>query len=111
MVIVLLGSSVAPTPAVARRLAEQLGWKVREVGRGDAVRSIIAAALDRRESIVLTWPGVGLTPAIEALAGLRHVRFVELQPTPTPVPFQALAIDAAADIDVIVGRVRLEFGV
>ena len=111
MVIVLVSAAVNGTDVATRALAERLGWAYAAVGRGDDVRRMAAHALERREPLVLAWPGADLARAAEALDGLRPVRFVEFQQSPAPVPFQALGVDAAADVDVIVGLVRLEFGV
>lgn len=110
MVIVLVAAAVNGTDVAARALAERLGWAYAAVGRGDDVRRMARHALERREPLVLAWPSADLTRAGDVLDGLRPVRFVEFQQFPVPVPCQALAIDAAADVDVIVGRVRLEFG-
>ena len=110
MVIVLLGVAAGGTKDAARMLADRLGWTCEVVGRGDDVRAIAARALDRREPLVLVWPSVDVAHAADVLAGLRPVRFVTFQSSPEPVPFQALAVDAAADVEVLVGRVRLEFG-
>ena len=111
MVIVLVAAAVNGTDVAARALAERLGWPYAAVGRGDDVRRMARHALERRESLVLAWPAADLARAAAALDGLRPVRFVAFQSTPAPVPFQALGVDAAADVDVIVGLVRLQFGV
>ena len=111
MVIVLVAAAVSGTDVATRALAERLGWAYAAVGRGDDVRRMATHALERREPLLLAWPAAELTQASTALDGLRPVRFVEFQQSPAPVPFQALAIDAAANVDVIVGRVRLEFGI
>ena len=110
MVIVLLGVAVIGTDVAARALAEPMGWACAAVWRGDDVRGMAMHALDRREPLVLAWPAADVAHAATVLDGLKPVRFVEFQPSPAPVPFQALAVDAGADVDVIVGRVRLEFG-
>jgi hypothetical protein len=106
MVIVLVAAAVNGTEVATRALAERLGWAYAAVGRGDDVRRMV-----RRESLVLAWPTADVARAAEELDGLRPVRFVSFQSTPAPVPFQALGVDAAANVDVIVGLVRLEFGI
>lgn len=111
MVIVLVAAAVDGTDVAARALAERLGWAHAAVGRGDDVRRMASHALERREPLVLAWPEADVTRVADALDGLRPVRFVEFQQSPAPVPFQALAVDAAADVEEIVGRVRMEFGV
>ena len=111
MVIVLVGAAVNGTDVAARALAESIGWACAAVGLGDDVRRMATHALERREPLVLAWPGADLAHAAEALDGLRPVRFVEFQQSPAPVPFQALAVDAAAAVEEIVGRLRMEFGV
>ena len=111
MVIVLVAAAVNGTDVATRALAERLGWADAAVGRGDDVGRMTRHALDRRESLVLAWPTADVARAAEELDGLRPVRFVSFQSTPAPVPFQALGVDAAANVDVIVGLVRLEFGV
>lgn len=109
--IVLVAAAVNGTDVATRALAERLGWTYAAVGRGDDVGRMTRHALDRRESLVLAWPAADVARAAEALDGLRPVRFVAFQSTPAPVPFQALAVDAAANVEVIVGLVRLEFGI
>ncbi len=110
MVIVLVGVAVNGTDMAARALAEPMGWACAAVWRGDDVRGMAMEALDRREPLVLAWPSADVAHAANALEGLRPVRFVEFQPSPAPVPFQALAVDAATDVEVLVGLVRMEFG-
>lgn len=110
MVIVLVGVAVNGTAEAARALAERVGWACAVVGRGDDVRRMAAQALDRREPLVLAWPPADVTQASAALDGLRPVRFVEFQPSPAAVPYQVLPMNAAADVDLLIGRVRVEFG-
>jgi gluconokinase len=102
------------------------------------LRQLIVDSLERREHLVLACSA--LTRAHrEALAGgLRRVRFLylktnravlkdrlasrpghfagpalldsQLATIEEPLPDEALVVDATADIDTIVGHVRLEFG-
>lgn len=110
--------------------ADRAGWL-------DALHAIIVRALERREPTILACSA--LTAAYRRrLANLRHVRFVYLK-TPRAVLLdrlqrrtghfatasildsqiatleepgdEALTVDGAADIETIVGHIRLEFGV
>ncbi len=110
MVIVLVGAAVNGTDVAARALAGRMGWACEVVGRGDDVRRMTTQMLDRREPLVLAWPSSDVEDAANVLDGLRPVRFVEFQQSPAPVPLQVLALDAAADVEEIVTRVRREFG-
>lgn len=104
----------------------------------DTLHAIVARAVDRRESLVLACSALAEPHRERIVAGLRPVRFVYLKVSPEVLRERlvtrrghfakanllasqlarleepggdALLVDGAADIDTIVGHVRLEFGV
>jgi len=111
--------------------ADRAGWL-------DALRGVIVRALDRREPTALACSALTAAYRRRLDGGLRHVRFVYLR-TPRSVLLErlqrrtghfvkasildsqiaaleepgdeAFAVDGTADIETIVGHIRLEFGV
>lgn len=110
MVIVLLGTPDVGTDEAARTLADRIGWTYERAARGIPLRGRVERALSRREPLVLAVPAGDPAQAAAELQGLPRVRFVAFDARDTASP-RVLQVDAAADLDVIVGRVRLAFGV
>jgi gluconokinase len=104
----------------------------------DALHAIVARAIERREPLVLACSALAERHRERIARGLRPVRFVYLQVSPEVLRERlvtrrghfaksslldsqiatleepggvALAVDGAADLDTIVGHIRLEFGV
>jgi len=108
------------------------------VGSLDALHAIIVRALERREPVVLACSALTTVHRRRLADEMRHVRFVYLK-TPRSVLLdrlqrrtghfakasildsqiatleepgdEAISVDGAADIETIVGHIRLEFGV
>ena len=118
MVIVLLGPVGAGRTTVGTALAERLGWAFVDADTHpslDTLHGLVARAIDRRESLVLACPALTSQHRARLIGDLRPVRVVYFKfpaKTPREQPCdQALTVDGAADIDTIMGHIRLEFGV
>jgi gluconokinase len=104
----------------------------------DALHAVVARAIDRRQPLVLACSALAGRHRRRLAGELRRVRFVYLKTTPDILLARlgnrqghfaktnlldsqlatleepgddALTVDAAADVDTIVGRIRLELGV
>jgi gluconokinase len=127
------------TPASLAKMAA--GTALSDVDRVPWLRTlhaIVARAIDRREAMVLACSALTAAHRRTLADGLRTVRFVYLKTTPAVLRErlrarqghvakeslldsqlatleepgdEALTVDAAADVDTIVGHIRLEFGV
>ncbi|MGC4085293.1 MAG: shikimate kinase [Vicinamibacterales bacterium] len=120
--------------SAGRRLTddERAGWLTR-------VHAFVARAIDRREPLVLACPALTALDRSHIANGLKPVRFVYLKSNrdalvarlphgphrvgreqqlddqlavlEAPTPDHALTLDATADVDTLIGHIRLEFGV
>jgi len=127
------------TPANVARMAA--GIPLTEADRAgwlDALHGLVARAIDRRESTVLACSALKAHHRSRIAKGLHPVRFVYLKTPPGVLrerlrsrrghfasePLldgqlatleepgdEALTVDGAADVNTIVGRIRLELGV
>jgi gluconokinase len=105
----------------------------------DALRQIIVRALERREHLVMACSALTREHRARLAGGLRRVRFVYLETAPAvlrdrltsrrghfagaallesqlrtleePPAEEALTVDGNADLDTIVGHIRLEYGI
>ncbi len=113
MVIVLMGEAGSQTTAVGARLAECVRWNVIEADAPHAasdLHAVVARALARREPLVLVCEKLTASQRIQTAGGLHPVRFVSLGTAREPGSDVALVLNDAADVEVTVGRLRLEFG-
>jgi gluconate kinase len=115
MVIVLMGPGAAGTTSVARALAERLGWAFVAADRThslDSLHARVVHATDRREPLILACPvALSADDRARVAGSLRPVRFVALGAERVRADDHVLALNGSADIDTIIGHVRLEFGV
>ncbi len=112
--------------------SDRAGWL-------SSLREVVLSSLERRDPLVLACSALTRAHRDALAGGLRHVRFVylrtsrerldqrlrsrtshfataslldsQLEILEEPGPDEALVVDGAADVDTIVGHVRLEFGV
>lgn len=111
--------------------ADRIGWL-------DALRAIVSRAIDRREPLVLACSALSAQHRTQLVGALRPVRFVYLKTAPEVLRERlvtrrghfaksdlldsqlttleepgadALVVDGAADVETIIGHIRLEFGV
>lgn len=118
MVIVLMGLAGAGTSTVAVALAQRLGWEFVNADAHyslDTLHGLVARAVDRRESVILACSALTPQHRERLIGDLRPVRVVYLRSSSETSRGEpedaALTVDGAADLDTLVGHIRLEFGV
>jgi hypothetical protein len=114
MVIVLMGPDGHESGGTGAVLAGRLGWIYVDADAphtaGD-LQSIVANAAGRRDRLVLVCEQLTMRQRTVVAGDLRAVRFVSFG-TPLEAGADiALVLNDAADVDINIGRIRLEFGV
>jgi len=121
-VVVILAAAGGSGRTLGRALANELGWRFEDARppRNETDRDHwaaqlhgrVAAALDRREPLVVACPTLEARHRDVLQGDLRQVRFVRLARNPAPErPFETVTIDETHDTNTMIAEIRREFGI
>lgn len=114
MVIVLMGPESSGVEQLGLELAARLGWRCIDADAPHTpvdLHVVVARAMDRRERLVLVCERLAQKQRTQVGGGRHQVRFVSFGTALEPGSDVALVLNDAADVDINIGRIRLELGV
>lgn len=111
MVVILAGASGYGTADAGAALARETGWRFVTASNDSAaeMHRLVAAALDRREPLLVECRALTAAERTVVRRDLRTVRFVVWSAEPEPEP-DVLSIGSLRTAGDVVGAVRRELG-
>ena len=112
VVVILMGVAGVGRTTIGRALAVEIGARLVESHDPHTLHATAAAALGRRDHLIVTSSPLAARDQQTVRGDLRTVRFVDLgnPPADPEPPPGAVTIDATRPPDEIVNTIRREFG-